>query len=793
MRERAFLWDLATLFLLGVLVLTSLIQVMQSHNIERLLNDNNKRSSELQSQNREILNKLEQGIRVSGNNGGGNTNTSTQTVNNDAIKPVSGTLFDGSDLPKVVQGDENATDGDWLMLNAGAEPKALNAIVENDASVTEYFGLVSDPLITRSFDDLTKFEGKLARAWEKAMILRGIAAKKDAAELVKKLEAGLTPEQRKDLQVGTIKADGDVLEVHLRSVNTGYREIFEKILGADAIAPQHWFYFSLENGDFLDGKPITAKAVGELLSDALKKSGAPASILSVWEREGSVVLMLSGDGTAAEKALKDFVAGPGNKGRVTDPKSPTGKREDKIIIYDLKEDYVFQEKPVFTFHLRKDIKWHDGVPFTGKDVIFSFNTIMNPKIEAAPTRNYLQDCESCKLVNEDPYIVQFVWRKPYFLAFSFSGSLDIMPEHYFKFTNPDEFNSGPKNATMVGNGPYKLERWDRKERISFVRNEDYYGHKPHLKKMVYGFVQDRTVGFKMLQAGDIDIEALTKAQMKDNKDNPEFNKKFNINVSVANVYRYIGWNCRIPKFSTEKTRRALSMMVDRKRIVEDIYRGYALPLYGPAHPDSANYSPEIEKISPAFDIEAAKKLLAEDGWKDTDGDNVIERNGEPFRFAILYPSGSPEVESIANLVKNTFAQAGIIVTPSPIEWSVFIEKVERIKFDAMMLGWRLGVEDDPYQLWHSSQTIEKASNHCGFVNKEADRLIENGRRELDDAKRIAMFRKVNELIVQGQPYTFLLVDKRTIASDKRIQNVQYKLVGAMRDRWWVPTELQKHK
>jgi len=789
MRERAFLWDLATLLLLGVLVLTSIIQVMQSHNIERLLTASRDQASQLQSQNREILNKLDQGIRVS-NNGGGNSNPNTQ---NDTITPVSGTLFDGSDIPKVAHGDENATDGDWLMLNAGAEPKALNAIVENDASVTEYFGLVSDPLITRNFDDISKFEGKLARAWEKAMVLRGIASKKNAADLAKKLEAGLTPDQKKDLQVDSIKADGDVLEVSLRGVNTGYREVFEKILGADAIAPQHWLYFSLENGDFMDGTPITAKAMGERLSAALKKSGAPANILSVWEREGSVVLLLTGDGAVAEKALKDYVASPENKGRVTDPKSASGKREDKIVTYDLTENYVFQEKPIFTFHLRKDVKWHDGQPFTGKDVIFSFNTIMNPKIEAAPARNYLQDCESCTLVNNDPHIVQFVWRKPYFLAFSFSGGLDIMPEHYFKFTNPDDFNNGPKNATMVGNGPYRLERWDRKERISFVRNEDYYGEKPHLKKMVYGFVQDRTVGFKMLQSGAIDIESLTKAQMKDNKDNPEFNKKFNINVSVANVYRYIGWNCRNPKFATEKTRRALSMMVDRKRIVEDIYRGYALPLYGPAHPDSANYSPEIEKISPPFDIEGARKLLAEDGWKDTDGDNVLERNGESFKFAILYPSGSPEVESIANLVKNTFAQVGIIVTPSPIEWSVFIEKVERLKFDAMMLGWRLGVEDDPYQLWHSSQTIEKASNHCGFVNKEADRLIENGRRELDDAKRIAMFKKVNELIVQQQPYTFLLVDKRTIASDKRIQNVQYKLVGSMRDRWWVPAEMQKYK
>lgn len=790
MRERAFLWDIMTILLLSVLVLTSIIQVTQNHNVERLLLESQKNSAQLQHQNREILTKLDKGIRVTES-----SNPNSQNPGNDtaSITPVSGTLFDGSDIPKVPHGDENADDGDTLMVNAGAEPNSLNAIVDNDATVTDFFGLCNDTLITRNFDDLSKIEGKLARAWEKAMILRGVAKNKDAAALAKKLEAGLTPQQKEALQVGAIRSDGDVLEVHLRSVNTGYREVFEKILGADAIAPQSWLYFSFENGDFTDGSPITAKGVGALLNAALKKAGAKADVLTIWEREGSVVIMLTGDSAEAEKALKDFVASPENKGNVTDPKSATGKRSDKIITYDLTENYIFQEKPIFTFHLRKNVKWHDGEPFTGKDVIFSFNTVMNPKIEAAASRNYLQDCESCSLVNGDPYIVQYVWRKPYFLAFTFSGSQDIMPEHYFKFTNPDDFNKGPKNQDLIGTGPYKLDRWDRKERISFVRNEDYYGDKPHFNKVVQRFIADRTVSFKMLESGSIDVEPMTKAQMKEKQNDPEFLKKFNTNISVANVYRYIGWNSRLPKFSTEKTRRALSMMVDRKRIVEDIYRGFALPLYGPAHPDSPNYSPDLERLSPPFDIEAAKKLLAEDGWKDTDGDNVIERNGEAFRFSILYPTGSPEYESIANLMKNTLAQAGIIVTPSPIEWSVFLQKVERHQFDSLMLGWRLGMEDDPYQLWHSSQTIEKASNHCGFVNKDADRLIENGRRELDDAKRIANFRKVNELIVQAQPYTFLLVEKRTIGIDNRIKNVVYKLIGADRDRWFVPKALQKYK
>jgi peptide/nickel transport system substrate-binding protein len=794
MRERAFLWDLASLFLLGLLVASAIIHLKQNDNIERLLTESRKQTSELQATNREILSKLEQGISIANKNPG-STHTQTQQPSDaDKVTPISGTLYDGRDLPKVVRGDEKADDGDWLTLNAISEPNSLNTIVDNDATVTEFFALATDTLVTRSWDDFSKWQPKLARAWEKALVLRGVAAAKNAPELAKKLEAGLTEQEKKEFQIGEIKADGDaVLEVRMRGINTSYREAFNRVLGVGAIAEQHWIYVSFNNGDFLDNTPITGETVGKRIEAAMKKAGVKAETLAIWPREGSAVLMVTGDGEGAAKAIQAYVNSSENKGLVTDPKSATGKREDKVLIYDLAEKYQFQEKPVFTFHLRKDVKWHDGEPFTGKDVIFSFNTVMNPKIEAAPQRSYLQDCESCTLVNGDPYIVQYTWRKPYFLSFNFSAALDIMPEHYFKFTNPDEFNKGPKNQTLVGNGAYRLERWDRKEQIVFVRNDNYYGTKPHFKKVVYRFVQDRTVGMKMLEAGDLDLQPLTKAQTKDKLEDPKFKEKFNLEISTANNYRYIGWNCRQPRFSTEKTRRALSMLVDRERIVNDIYRGFALSLKGPVHPEDANYSPEIEKLSPSYDLEGAKKLLAEDGWKDTDGDGVIEKNGEAFKFALLYPAGSPEYESIANLIKNTFAQAGIVVTPANMEWSVFLQKIERLQFDAMMLGWRLSLDSDPYQLWHSSQTIEKGSNHCAFVSTDADRLIEAGRRELDDEKRREMFRKVYAQIVQSQPYTFLLVDKRTVGYDKRIQNVVYKLVGADQDRWWVPKALQKNK
>jgi peptide/nickel transport system substrate-binding protein len=772
MHERSILWDIAIVGLLGLIAVLNLLTVIQNERMEaRLI-------------------RLEQaGPRVVSAAPATVAPASVPVV----ITPVSGRLFDGSDVPKFVRGDENADDGGRLLLNARSEPNSLNPLIDNDATASDLFGRANDNLVGRAFDDFKYWEPRLARAWEKAMICRGLARDKKARDLAAKLNGALDAAAKQRLCIARIEAENDeVLRLELGDVNGAYREEVLKALGADAIEKQFWIYVTFDGDRFPDGKDITAASVGERLENAIKSAkGFAGRLLPRWERERSVVVRVVGAGDAAVKAVKDYVASDANKGEIADAKSATGKRVDKVLTYDLTEDYVFEEKPVFTFHLRKDVKWHDGTPFTGRDVVFSFNTVMNPKVEAAPQRNYLQDCESCTLWKDDPYIVQFVWRKPYFLAFNFAAGLDVLPEHVFKFDDPEQFNKGKQNQTLVGTGAYKLGRWERKQQFVFVRNEHYYGRKPHFDEIVYKLVDDPTVSLQLFEAGKLDVNALSKSQAKEKLKDEAFLKKAGINVSVAGVYRYIGWNARNPLFASTRVRRALTMLVDRQRIVNDVYRGFALPLNGPVHPDSPTYTPEMEKFAVPYDPAQAVNILNEEGWRDTDGDGVLDKNGVPFKFSLLFRAGSPEYESVGNLIKDSFAQAGLIVNPSNLEWSVLLQRLNRRQFDAVIIGWQLGLEDDPYQLWHSSQTVEKGSNHCYFVSKEADRMIEEGRRELDDARRTALFRKVYEIIAREQPYTFLLVEKRTMAYDRRIQNVVYKLPGSDMDRWWVPKQLQK--
>ena len=794
MRDRHIVWDILQVGFLFALTLFTGITVLQNNNTEHMLIENDLRGKLIEQQNREILAKLRDGIQTPPKSTLAPANTETTPTPPPALASTR-KIYDGSDAPKFVRGDENADDGDTLVLQLVAEPNSLNPLIDNDANASELFGRANDSLVSRYWDDLKYWQPRLATSWEKSMVCRGIAAHKNARALADKLNGVWDAAARQKLSIVKIEAESDeILRIELADVNGDYRDAVVKALGIDAIQSQAWLYVNFEGKSFADGTAIDAASVGGLMEKVVSGTADfTGRFLPQWRREGSVVIQVAGGGDVAEKAIKAYIDSAANTGSLIDPKSATGVKTGPVLKTGLRENYFFEEKPIFTFHLRKDVKWHDDVPFTGKDIVFTHNTIMNPRVEAGPIRNYSQDCESCKLVNDDPYTVQFTWKKPYFLAFNRSASSTALPEHIFKFTDPDEFNKSPKNQTLTGNGAYKFESWDRKQQVVFLRNENYYGAKPHFKKVIYKIVSDTTVALQMHLTGDLDMVDLTKSQADVKQKDPEFLKKSVVDVFVANVYRYIGWNARRPLFKSAKVRRALTMLVDRPRIISDVYHGYGLPMHGPTHPENPNYAPSVEALDPPYNPAEAIKLLNEEGWRDTDGDNVLDKDGQKFQFTLLIRSAKPEYESAAALIKDSFARAGIVVDIANLEFKVLIQKLERNEFDATIMGWQLATDDDPYQLWHSSQTVEKASNHCYFVNAEADRLIELYRQELDENKRRALYQRIQEIIVQEQPYTFLLAEKRAISYDKRIKNVKFKLIGSDESRWFVPSAEQKMK
>jgi peptide/nickel transport system substrate-binding protein len=231
------------------------------------------------------------------------------------------------------------------------------------------------------------------------------------------------------------------------------------------------------------------------------------------------------------------------------------------------------------------------------------------------------------------------------------------------------------------------------------------------------------------------------------------------------------------------------MLLDRQTILDTIFYGLGKVVTGSEFSESPEYDKSIQPWP--FDPERAKKLLAEAGWADTDKDGILDKDGVPFKFDYMIPSGSPEYEQLATVYKEELGKAGIAMTILLREWASFIESLTNRKFDAVTLAWAIPPDDDPYQIWHSSQT-EKGSNYPGYKNPEVDKLLEDIRIEFDRNKRIPIFHRFHAILYEEQPYTFLFNIYTLGAIDKRFQDVRVYPLGTDPREWWVPKSVQRY-
>ena len=179
--------------------------------------------------------------------------------------------------------------------------------------------------------------------------------------------------------------------------------------------------------------------------------------------------------------------------------------------------------------------------------------------------------------------------------------------------------------------------------------------------------------------------------------------------------------------------------------------------------------------------------VKEAGWRDTDGDGILDKNGEKFSFTFTVPSGRKYLERLATILKEDFSKAGIDMKINRYEWAVFVKKLHDRDFEAVALGWALGYSGDPYQLWHSRE-IKKGSNFCGFRNAEADRLIEQARVEFNEKRRRSLYHRFNRILHEEQPYTFMFCTPALVVVSKRFDNVKVHLMGLDYLEWKVRGE-----
>lgn len=491
----------------------------------------------------------------------------------------------------------------------------------------------------------------------------------------------------------------------------------------------------------------------------------------------------------------------------------------------LAESYTFDEKTLeFTIQLRKGVKWHpmklpDGTPLpetdvTARDVKFTFDCILNTFVEAAHFRSYYEDPNAAKTGNKfrikvstsrkDKYQVKIQWTEPYFLAKEFTLAVPIIPQHVYSVDKKGEpisfdfaseefgkgFNDHWANRSMCGTGPMMFAEWEREQKFQLIRNPNYWGKPFFFSKMDYRCIANPTTAVKTALAGDLDFNPVPEKDVYlQAKDNP--------NVVAGKVlrrefdypaYRYIGYNLRRGDFLKDaKVRTALGHAVPVDQIIAQVFKGLAIRCKGPFPPTSPGLDPTIEPL--AFDLTKANALLDEAGWKQgADGwrTKTVDGKESVARYDLLVYSDSPSFQTIGEIVKENSRRIGVDVQISPVKWSLFLQKLRKKEFDACMLGWAMPWQQDPYQIWHSSQAdVPESSNAIGYANKEVDALIEELRKTLDSKKQIELYRKIHARIFADQPYTFLFCEKQTVLQNARIENVNFYAIRPCYDaREW---------
>jgi peptide/nickel transport system substrate-binding protein len=447
---------------------------------------------------------------------------------------------------------------------------------------------------------------------------------------------------------------------------------------------------------------------------------------------------------------------------------------------------VSKDGKKITFRLRKNVRWHDGAPFTSDDVLFTYRKMIDPKTPTA----YAEDFKQVSRVSApDPHTFIAEYDKPFSPALA-SWGMHILPKHLLD-TYPD-ISKSPLNKKPVGTGPFRFLEWKTGEKVVFEENPDYFEGRPYISRVVVRVIPDPATMFLELKSGGIDYMGMTPLQFTRQTETVEFRNSFNKYRYLSFGYTYLGFRLSHPFFSDKRVRQAMAHAINKKEIIDGVLFGLGQEATGPYKPGTWAYNPDVKKFP--FDPGKAKALLVEAGWKPgTDG--TLEKDGKKFLFAALTNAGNESRAKTAAIIQQNLAAVGIRMEIRTVEWAAFInEFVKKRKFDALILGWTIPQDPDLFDIWSSTKTGPDELNHIGFANAEVDRLLEQGRRTFDMDQRKKAYFRIQEILADEQPIVFLYVPDALQAIHKRFRGIEPAPAGLDYNfiKWYVPKGEQKY-
>ncbi|MQA91134.1 MAG: hypothetical protein GEU90_13005 [Gemmatimonas sp.] len=452
-------------------------------------------------------------------------------------------------------------------------------------------------------------------------------------------------------------------------------------------------------------------------------------------------------------------------------------------------EYLGPDSASLRFHMRSDLRWSDGEPITAEDVLYTYDLIGDPEL-ASPVQDYTDEIEGVEAEDDSTVVFHFTRRYPDMLT---DASMAIIPEHVFGNTSASEFRShtallDPTNGNLVVSGPYMIGSWQRSERIVLERNPEFEP-RAYLDQLVFRVIPEPTTRIVELQTGAVDfVKGVTFDQIPQLRGQAP-NVRFETEEKRA--YDYVGYNgAGFEPFADPEIRRALGLAIDAPSMIEALQmEEFAVPAGGPYPPIFRDLYDPQGQAPVGYDPDESRSILESKGWSDTNGDGVLDRDGQPFRFTLVTNAGNQRRADIAQIIQDQWRRIGVDAQIQIREFNTLTEELTAGNFQAVVAGWNVGLSPDLSPLWSE----ESPFNYTNYTAPGLADLIEEARTAPTPETAAPLWRQAASRIVSDQPYTWLFYMDVVDGVNNRLRETEVDTYGAYQNtwEWWIPEELRR--
>lgn len=458
------------------------------------------------------------------------------------------------------------------------------------------------------------------------------------------------------------------------------------------------------------------------------------------------------------------------------------------VVPDLAESWVgTPDGLTYTFRLRRDQFWHDGVPITVDDILFTVQMLQAPDTPAVPDLAELWRAVEVEMV--DAQSVRFVLDEP-FAPFLDYTSIGLLPKHIWQDVPPASLIASPLNLTPVGSGPMRVAQ-SSAGMIRLQPNPYLAVDTPYISALEFHFYPDYPSIYAAYTKGELDgISRVLPSDLplaKEREDLQLFSALESVYVSVIFNLK----NPDTPFFQEQSVRQALLYGLNRERLVAQAVSGQGVVADSPIPANSWAYAADLPTF--AYDPTRATRILDEAGWIDRDADGVRDKDGRALRFVLL-SNDDPVRRQLIEEISADWRAIGVQAVPQSVSFAGLVtDFLAPRRFDAALVTWSITGDPDPFPLWHSSQSAESGQNYSGWTNDEADTLIQEARSTIDRSKREALYARFQQLFLEEMPALPLYYPVYTYGVSDRVKNVQIGPLNTPSDRfatfadWYIVT------